>query len=90
MVYNQNGVAFGVVPDKMKNQVHYIQTDGDPQKQFSTKGLSKKEINALGKSFRQQSIAFIGSKTIADMHKITDQSVVEKKRSWFRWYSGQG
>jgi RHS repeat-associated protein len=69
-VYNQNGISLGVVPDKLKNQVHYIQTDGDPQKQFSTKGLNKKEINALGKSFRQQSIAYIGSKTIADMHKI--------------------
>jgi len=82
-VYNQKGVSVGVVPDKLKNQVHYIQTDGDPQKQFSTKGLSKKEIQQLGKSFRQKSIAFIGGKTIADMHKITNQSLALKREVGF-------
>ncbi|MBN9382079.1 MAG: hypothetical protein J0H74_15025 [Chitinophagaceae bacterium] len=82
-VYNQNGVALGVVPDKLKNQVHYVQTDGDPEKQFSTKGMSKKEIQQLGKSFREQSFAFIGGKTVADMHKITDQSVALKREVGF-------
>ena len=69
-VYNQNGNSLGVVPDRLKNQVHYIKTDGDPGQQINTKGLSRKELNALGKSFREKSIAFIGSKTISDMHKI--------------------
>jgi len=68
--YNQNGVLLGVIPDKLKNQVHFLKTEGDPGKQIETKGLSKKELKALGRSFRQNSFAFIGSKTVAEMQKI--------------------
>jgi len=82
-VYNQNGNSLGVVPDRLKNQVHYIKTDGDPSQQINTKGLSKKELNALGKSFREKSIAFIGSKTISDMHKIDAFSEKNNKEVGF-------
>ncbi|RTL58231.1 MAG: hypothetical protein EKK37_07790 [Sphingobacteriales bacterium] len=74
-LYNQNGIYLGLVPDKLKNQVHYMKTEGDPGAQINTKGLSKKEINELGKSFRQNSIAFIGNKTVSDMRKINAQSM---------------
>lgn len=37
----------------------------------------------MGKSFRQQSFAFIGNKTVADIHKITDQSVALRKEVGF-------
>jgi hypothetical protein len=73
-LYNQNGTYLGVVPDKLKNQVHYMNTEGDPGQKINTNGLSKKELNNLGKSFRGHSIAFIGSKTIADMRKIDAKS----------------
>jgi hypothetical protein len=72
--YNQNGVLLGVIPDKLKNQVHFLKTEGDPGQQINTKGLSKKELNALDRSFRQQSFAFIGTKTVSDMKKIVNQT----------------
>jgi len=77
-VYNQNGVFCGVVNDKLKNQVHYIKTDGDPGKPFDASGLSKKDAKALGKAFRDVSVAFIGSNTMADMKSIVDKSVEAK------------
>ena len=49
--YNQNGTLLGVIPDKMKNEVHFMNTDGDPGSQFSTKGLSKKRNKCLRKKF---------------------------------------
>jgi len=74
-VYNQNGVFSGVVNDKLKNQVHYIKTDQDPGKPFDASGLSAKEAKALGKAFRKESIAFIGSKTLADMRSISNKAI---------------
>jgi RHS repeat-associated protein len=72
--YNQNGVLLGVIPDKLKNQVHFLKTEGDPGQQVNTKGLSKKELNALGKSFRQNSFAFIGNKTVSEMQKLAQKA----------------
>jgi RHS repeat-associated protein len=82
-LYNQNGVNLGVIPDNLKNQVHFMETEGDAGTQISTKGLSKKEINNIGKTFRQNSIAFIGSKTASKMREITDQAVSNKKEIGF-------
>ncbi len=69
-VYNQNGVYCGVVNDKLKNQINFIKTDGDPGAAFDASGLSAKDAKALGKAFRDVSFAFVGSKTVADMEKI--------------------
>ncbi|HYM93331.1 MAG TPA: RHS repeat-associated core domain-containing protein [Chitinophagaceae bacterium] len=77
-VYNRNGTFCGVVNDKLKNQVHYIKTDGDPGKPFDASGLSKKDAKALGKAFRDASFAFVGSKTVADMKSIVGKSVDAK------------
>lgn len=76
-------MALGVVPDRMKNQVHFMKTDGDPRQQFTTQGMSKKEIKKLGMGFREKSFAFMGSKTAADMQKITDKSVALKQEIGF-------
>lgn len=65
----------GIIPDKLKNQVHYKKTEGDPGQPINTEGLSEKQLKALGRSARESSYAFIGSKTVADMEKITKQSV---------------
>ncbi|HEX7904919.1 MAG TPA: DUF6443 domain-containing protein [Chitinophagaceae bacterium] len=69
-VYNQNGVFCGVVNDKLKNQIHFINTEGDPGTPFDASSLSAKDAKALGKAFRGASFAFVGSKTVADMEKI--------------------
>jgi RHS repeat-associated protein len=73
-VYNQNGVLLGVNPDKLKNQVHFKHTEGDPGSQFSTKGMTQKQINAQGREFRKYSFAFMGSKTLSDMRAIVKHS----------------
>jgi hypothetical protein len=72
--YNQNVVLLGVIADKLKNQVHFLKTEGDPGQQINTKDLSKKELNALGRSFRQNSFAFIGNKTIAKMQELVKKA----------------
>jgi RHS repeat-associated protein len=77
-VYNQNGVFCGVVNDKLKNQVHYINTEGDPGQPFDASGLSAKDAKALGKAFRDVSVAFIGSKTLSDMKSIANHSIKER------------
>jgi RHS repeat-associated protein len=73
-VYNQNGALLGVVNDKMKNQVHFMNTEGNPGTPFDASGLNAKDSKALAKSFRSQSIAFMGSKTLKDMQSIANQS----------------
>lgn len=69
-----NGAFVGMVPDHLKNQVHYIKTDENPGKPFDLNGLSGKDLKAYGQKFRSLSIAFIGSKTLKDMQSIANQS----------------
>lgn len=73
-LYNQNGAYLGVVNDKLNNQAHYLNTDGDPGTAISVSG---KHAKSIAQSFRKASIAFIGSNTMADMKSITNHSVKE-------------
>ncbi|MEJ0101410.1 MAG: DUF6443 domain-containing protein [Bacteroidota bacterium] len=82
-LYNQNGTYLGTVNDKLKNQVHFLSTDHEPGQPINTSGLSKKQLNALGRSFRNVSIAFMGSKTAADMKSIVDKAVAAKAEIGF-------
>lgn len=74
-LYNQNGAYLGVVNDKLKNQTHYLSTEGDPGTPIN---ISGKNAKALGQSFRKSSIAFIGSKTVSDMRSIVNKSIAAK------------
>jgi hypothetical protein len=81
-LYNQNGTFLGVINDKLKNQVHYINRD-DPGTPFDASKLSAKEAKELAKSFRKESFAFMGSKTASDMRKIVGQAVGNRKEVGF-------
>jgi len=74
-LYNQNGAYLGVVNDKLKNQTHYLSTEGDSGTPINVSG---KNAKTLGQSFRKSSIAFIGSKTVSDMRSIVNKSVAAK------------
>ena len=75
-LYNQNGVFMGVINNKKsENQVHFIKTDGDPGQVVNFDKFSKKDQRAYEKKFREVSIAFLGSKTAAEMKSIVDKSV---------------
>ncbi|MBS1918616.1 MAG: hypothetical protein JST17_00015 [Bacteroidetes bacterium] len=86
-LYNQNGAYLGVVNDKLKNQVHYLKTDGDPGTLIN---ISGKEAKANAQAFRKASIAFIGSKTMSDMKSIVNHSVKEKVEIAFVGTIGEG
>ena len=75
-LYNQNGAFLGVINNKnSKNQVHFIETDGDPGQVVDFDQLSKKDRKAYERRFREVSFAFIGSNTAANMRSIAKKSV---------------
>ena len=82
-VYNQKGVMLGMIPDHLKNQVHYMKGEDGKNGQIDTKGLSAKEIKDLAKSYRSSSMAFMGSKTKSDMQSIIKKSLDARKEVSF-------
>jgi RHS repeat-associated protein len=81
-VFGSNGKFQGVVNDKLKNQIHFMGDKGG-NSLFDASKLSKKEANALGKSFRSSSIAFMGSKTASDMKAISAKADASKQEIGF-------
>jgi RHS repeat-associated protein len=81
-VYGSDGKSLGVINDKLKNQVHFMGYTGADRK-FDASKLSKKEANALAKSFRGVSVAFMGNKTASDAKAIAAESVALKKEVGF-------
>lgn len=73
--YNQHGVFLGVVNDNLENQVHFLNTEGDPGQPFDASKLNLEDAITLANSFREQSVAFIGGNTVADMEKIVNAAV---------------
>jgi RHS repeat-associated protein len=80
-VYGRNGALMGVVNDKMKNQVHFMDNDGKGT--FDGSKLTAKQSKAMANAVRKTSIAFMGSKTANDMKSISDQSTAANKEIAF-------
>jgi len=77
-LYNQFGTFLGVINDNLKNQAHFIKTDGDVGAAVNFDALSKKDQLAYAQLFRKFSNAFIGSKTASDMRNIVNKSLKAK------------
>lgn len=74
-VYNTNGAYLGVVNDKLKNQVHFMSNgNNNNAAPFDASKLTAKEAKQLAREFRMNSVAFIGSSTMADMKRIVDKA----------------
>ncbi|MFT3750325.1 MAG: DUF6443 domain-containing protein [Agriterribacter sp.] len=71
-VYTQKGQLLGVINDKMKNQVHFMDNDGKAT--FDGSKLTSKQSKAMANAIRKTSIAFMGSKTASDMKSIAMKS----------------
>ncbi|MEI9811044.1 MAG: RHS repeat-associated core domain-containing protein [Bacteroidota bacterium] len=77
-IYNNSGTLLRMNPDKLKNQIHYI--DGDKYNKLTSENTKDGKINDknLGSAVRKSSTAFIGNKTLSDMKAISNQAVKEK------------
>ncbi|MBX2925917.1 MAG: hypothetical protein KF746_27220 [Chitinophagaceae bacterium] len=80
-VYGQNGALMGIINDKMKNQVHFMDNDGKGT--FDGSKLTAKQSKAMANAVRKTSIAFMGSKTANDMKSISDKSTAADKEIAF-------
>ncbi|MBX3257339.1 MAG: hypothetical protein KF862_24655 [Chitinophagaceae bacterium] len=80
-VYGRNGSLMGVINDKMRNQVHFMDNDGKGT--FDGSKLTAKQSKAMASAVRKTSMAFMGSKTASDMKAISDKSTEAGKEIGF-------
>lgn len=78
-VVGNKGNLLGVVNDNLENQVHYL-NDGGGGSKFDASTLTPEGALELAKSFRAQSVAFIGSNTVAQMRQIAKASEDKKRK----------
>ena len=81
-VYGNTGRFLGVVNDNLANQVHFLNREGGT-KPFDVSNLSMEASIKLGQSFRDESVAFMGSNTLSDMKSLKDAAVKDNKEILF-------
>jgi RHS repeat-associated protein len=88
-VFGIKGQYLGTVNDKLKNQVHFLNSNNAKAAPFDASKLSAKDAKNLAKSIRSSSIAFMGSKTASDIKSIAAKSVTMNKELGFVGSVGQ-
>ncbi len=71
-IFGNDGRYMGMMADAMENQIHFLNrtlVEGATPADFSS--LSIEDQTTYAESFRKESIAFIGSNTVADMEAIS-------------------
>jgi len=81
-VYGNTGRFLGVVNDNLANQVHFLNREGGATP-FDASKLSMEDAIKMGQGFRDESTAFMGSNTMADMKTIKDAAVKANKEILF-------